>query len=38
MFGGDPFEGDPMLEKRIKISVPQYGPVKVEKVRVKVKG
>ena len=36
MFGGDPFKGDPMLEERVRISVPQNGAVRVKKERVKV--
>ena len=36
MFEGDPFEGAPMLEERVRISVPENAPVKIEKERVKV--
>jgi hypothetical protein len=37
MFGGDPFEGDPMLEEVVRISVPEGAPVRVSKTRVEVK-
>jgi hypothetical protein len=37
MFGGDPFEGDPMLEEQVRISVPKNAPVKVSKTRAVVK-
>lgn len=35
MFGGDPFKGDPMMEDRVRISVPKNAPVRVTKERVK---
>ena len=38
MFGGDPFEGDPMLEQRVRISVPESAPVRVTKRRFNVEG
>ncbi|QTN30922.1 hypothetical protein HZ994_00795 [Akkermansiaceae bacterium] len=37
MFGGDPFEGDPMMEERLRIAVPESAPVKVTRTRVAVK-
>jgi len=34
MFGGDPFEGDSMMEERIRIAVPESAPVRVTRKRV----
>lgn len=38
MFGGDPFNGDPMLEEVVTILVPESAPPRVKKKRVKVGG
>ena len=36
MFGGDPFEGAPMLEEKVTITVPENAPVTISRVRIKV--
>lgn len=38
LYEGDPFKGAPMLEQRVRISVPEKAPVSVTKERIKVEG